>query len=62
MTSDNLVQGWVRVRLSDSRKADLACLKDQKGNLVKVYDYAGNELKHNTGARSVNWRGEIWRY
>lgn len=62
MAEEKLEQGWIRVRLTDSQNADLPCLKDRKGNLVKVYDYEGTELKFNTGARFVVWRGQQWRF
>lgn len=62
MAEEKLEQSWIRVRLTDSQNADLPCLKDQKGNLVKVSDYEGNELKFNTGARFVLWRGQRWKF
>ncbi|KXZ63224.1 hypothetical protein AVENLUH5627_03295 [Acinetobacter venetianus] len=62
MAEYKLEEGWVRVRLYDGKEADLRCLRDQKGVIVKVYDYQGNELKHNTGARFVVWRDRRWIY
>lgn len=62
MSSEKLEEGWVRVRLNDSRNADLRCLKDSKGTLVKIFDYQGNELKFNLGAQYVVWQDSKWKY
>lgn len=62
MSSEKLEEGWVRVSLNDSRNADLRCLKDSKGKLVKIFDYQGNELKFNPGARYVMWQDSKWKY
>ncbi len=62
MPSEKLKEGWIRVKLSDSRQADLPCRLDKDNRIVHVYDYQGNELKFNTGARFVIWKGKRWSY
>lgn len=62
MNDQNLKSELTRVSLSDSKKADLPCLVDSKNNIIKIYDYQGNELKHNPQAKTVFWRNQYWYY
>lgn len=62
MSSEKLEQGWIKVRLDDSKNADLICLRDEKGNIVRISDYQGNELEFNAGGRYVMWQGKRWKY
>lgn len=62
MSSEKLKQSWIRVRISDSKHADLRCEVDKDDKPVHIYDYDGNELKFNVGARYVMWRGERWKF
>lgn len=59
---EKLKDDWIRIKKSDSQQADLPCLTDSKGRVVKVFDYQGQELKHNTEARSVRFRDHYWYY
>lgn len=62
MKDTNLTPGLIRVSLSDSKQADLPCLFDNKNNVVKIYDYQSNELKHNPKAKTVFWRDQWYHY
>ncbi|ENU92512.1 hypothetical protein F971_01494 [Acinetobacter vivianii] len=62
MPTEILIEGWLRVRLSDSKQADLPCRINIENKVVHVYDYQGNELKFNAGARFVVWQGKRWSY
>ncbi|TPT34441.1 hypothetical protein FJU68_09680 [Acinetobacter baumannii] len=62
MKDEILKPDLVRVSLSDNKRADLPCLIDSKSNIVKIYDYQGNELKHNPQAKTVFWRNQYWNY
>jgi len=57
-----LRDSFVRVRLSNSKEYDLPCLRTFDGAVIKVMDYAGNELKHNTDVREVFFNGKRWSY
>lgn len=59
---EKLKEDWVRIYLSDSKQVDLPCLRNSKGIVIKVFDYAGKELTHNAEARSVLFHGVYWSY
>ena len=54
--------GLVRIRLNDSKMADLPCKIDQQGKIIEVYDYQGNKLIHNAPGRSVIFNDRVWFY
>ncbi|MBJ9954400.1 hypothetical protein I5735_15315 [Acinetobacter baumannii] len=62
MVDENLKKGWIRISRGDSQMIDLYCLMDSKGNVVKVFDWNGNEIKLNAEARSVFYNNQYWSY
>ncbi|MFT0694132.1 hypothetical protein ACDX34_08370 [Acinetobacter bereziniae] len=62
MVDENLKKGWIRISKADSQMIDLYCLMDNKGKVVKVFDWDGNEIKLNAEARSVFYNNQYWSY
>lgn len=59
---EKLKESWVTIKTSDANKIDLPCLRNAQDKVIKVFNYEGNELKHNAEARSVLFRERYWYY